>query len=265
MKLSWAAVAVLAFYLAPDHAEAQEVESSVDISEATAITLCNRLKSAVQGNEAARASKLIRSFPIEVDRDGRTTLIEDDTDFIAKFDLIFDSKLRAALFSSEGCKPVSSPDGTSWLANGEVAISQVESEPEPRIDAISPPKDVRLLSSISNKIYEEGAAKFFKELQRAVATDDREAVAEMCMYPIEADTNGKPESIEDRAELIRDYTKIFTPGVKEAIAGLHAPIHMGWRGFMTDRGELWLDAVAGTHVYRVVRINGTFAEPRTQK
>lgn len=265
MKLWWAAAGALVCYLAPTHVEAQEVESSVDISAETANVVCSSLKSALQSNDAGRVSRLVRMFPIEVDRDGRTILIEDDNEFIAKFDLILGSKLRTALFSSEGCKLVTSPDGTSWLADGEIAISQVGNEPEPRIDAISPPKDVHLLSWIPNSVYEKGATRFFKELQRAVAGDDRAAVAEMCSYPIDADIDGKSQSIENRAKLIREYTKIFTPGVKKALAALNAPIHAGWRGFMTDRGELWLDAVVWTHVYRVVRINGAFEEPHTQK
>jgi len=42
----------------------------------------------------------------------------------------------------------------------------------------------------------------------------------------------------------------------EAVAALPSPIHLGWKGFMTDHGELWLDGVVWTHVYRVRSVCG---------
>lgn len=77
---------IVFYFLVP--APAQELAASVNISQATAASFCNRLRKAVRANEAARVSKWVSLFPIELQRDGKDMLILDDTDFQAKFDLV---------------------------------------------------------------------------------------------------------------------------------------------------------------------------------
>lgn len=242
----------------PVQAMAQEVTASVDITQEFATSFCNRLREAVRIDNRSRVSRRVALFPIEVQRDGKNILILDDTDFISKFDVIFDSHMREVLFSPRGCKLRTFPDGTFRLAEGQIVLAEADKDRGPWIEAISPPKDVSTLKYLPNAEYERGADRFFKALQRAIKADDRDAVASMCSYPIRVVIKGKDHWIENRAELIRNYTEVFTLGLKNNIAALQAPIHVGWRGFMTRRGELWLDAIVWTHVYRVVGINGSF-------
>ncbi|MCL5005725.1 MAG: hypothetical protein M1404_04260 [Acidobacteria bacterium] len=52
---------------------------------------------------------------------------------------------------------------------------------------------------------------------------------------------------------------MFTPEVKRAVAELPKPLDMARRGFMTARGELWMEEIGYTHhVYRAVTINGSY-------
>jgi hypothetical protein len=208
------------------------------------------LREAIRQKELRKISSWIRNYPIEVQRGGKNILVLDNTDFVRKFNLIFDDAMKSSLFGPSGCESGMHPDGDAGLADDQIILNQVESEKEPHISGISPPADTDP-RDLSNDQYEKGAQEFFKKLQQAIIANNRSAVASMCEYPISVCIKGHSVTIQNRAELIRNYPQIFTPAVKKAVATLPAPIHQGWRGFRTDRGELWLDLVVWTHVYRV--------------
>jgi hypothetical protein len=145
--------------------------------------------------------------------------------------------------------------GDAGLAGDQIVLTQIEGEAQPYIGEISPPADTDPRFYDDDR-YEKGAQEFFTKLQQALSADNKIAVASMCMYPFGVCINGKSVTIRSRSELIRNYSQIFTPAVKKAIAALPSPIHAGWRGFMTYHGELWLDGVVWTHVYRVRAVCG---------
>ncbi len=249
-------VGLLVFCGGTAQAKSQDVDAPVDISQATAAHFCAGLRAAVQDDKRELVSKWVALYPIEVERDGRDFLIPDDTAFIDKFDLIFDSGLRSILFRPSGCQLTSYPDSTSRIADGQIIIAQSDKDSEPSIEAISPPHDIKLLERVPDRQYERGADSFFDALKRAVGADDRAAVASLCSYPLRVVIDGEDHLMENRAELLRRYAQVFTPELKKNVLARHTPMHMGWRGFMTDRGALWLDAIVWTHVYRVTAING---------
>lgn len=252
------AASVIAFsYLVP--ATAQEFAAPVNISQANATSFCNRLRRAVRAGEAARVSKWVAFFPIEVQQQGRDILILDDIDLQRKFNLIFDPHLQSVLFGQGGCKLGKDALGEFTIAGGQILITSGEGGLDVWIEAISPPRVTQQeILAYSKKENERGADKFFKTFQRALAGDDRDAVVSMCAYPIRVDIHGKSCWMDDRAQLLSYYTQVFTPRVKRAVAGLCKPLDMAWRGFMTARGELWLREIGYTHhIYRVVAINGS--------
>jgi len=55
------------------------------------------------------------------------------------------------------------------------------------------------------------------ELQRAVARDDRQAVAAMIRYPITIAVAGMRIPMQDSAALVQSYDAVFTPEIKAAI------------------------------------------------
>jgi hypothetical protein len=55
------------------------------------------------------------------------------------------------------------------------------------------------------------------ELQRAIARDDRQAVAALIQYPITITTAGVRVLIRDTASLLESYDALFTPELKAAI------------------------------------------------
>jgi hypothetical protein len=234
-------------------ASAQEIVANVVVDERVAASFCNDLREAVRVQDRKKISSWIHNYPIEIQRNNKNILVEDNADFVLKYDQIFDTAIRSSLFGPSGCESKPRPEGDAGLAGGQIIITQIKKEAQPFISEISPPADTR---DIPSDQYEKGASDFYTRLQKAISADDKTEVASMCRYPISVSVEGKRATIVSRAQLIRNYPKIFTPEVKKAVLTLPSPIHMGWRGFMTASGELWLDWVVGTHVYRVVAING---------
>jgi hypothetical protein len=234
----------------------QDIEASATIDAGTAASFCKDLREAVRAQDRTKISGWIRNFPIEVQRDSKNILVEDNADFVRKFDLIFDAALKTSLFAPTGCESKPHPVGDAGLAGDQIVLTQIEGEAEPYIGAISPPADTDPIAYTASDQYEKRAQVFFTKLQQALGADNKIAVASMCMYPIHVCINGNFVTIRSRAELIRHYSQIFTPAVKKAVAALPSPIHLGWKGFMTDHGELWLDGVVWTHVYRVRSVCG---------
>jgi hypothetical protein len=61
------------------------------------------------------------------------------------------------------------------------------------------------------------AEALLAELQRAVARDDRQAVAALIRYPITIAVAGMRIPIRDSAALVQTYEAVFTPEIKAAI------------------------------------------------
>jgi hypothetical protein len=220
-----------------------------------AVKFCKDLQRAVKEGERKKVASWINGFPIEVQHGDKNILVADEPDFVQKFDLIFDGDTKDSLFSSVACDLHISPHGSARIAEDKIEIDQVDNrDPNTFIFNISPPTDSDSTFEDNDK-YERGAAAFFTELQKAISAGDRQNVANMCEYPLSVNVGGEHRLVQNRAELIGQYPSIFNTEVSHAVLSLPAPIHAGWRGFMTSQGELWFDAVVGTHVFRVRTVN----------
>ncbi|KQZ14463.1 hypothetical protein ASD44_10565 [Mesorhizobium sp. Root554] len=97
---------------------------------------------------------------------------------------------------------------------------------------------------------------FLETLQKAVATDDRKAVAAMIDYPFQARINDKATKLRDAAHFIADYEKIMTPKVKHAVANqTYATLFANWQGVMIGDGEVWFSGIGETGKIKVTAIN----------
>jgi hypothetical protein len=70
---------------------------------------------------------------------------------------------------------------------------------------------------------ERPAAEFVRELQRAVAQDDRAAVSALIQYPLTVFAGGLRIPIPDTAALLQSYDVIFSPALKSLIARAAIP------------------------------------------
>ncbi|HLZ13151.1 MAG TPA: hypothetical protein VKP58_11240 [Candidatus Acidoferrum sp.] len=258
------AVTLLLVLVGQMRVQSQEVsKGGIDNREA-AVKFCRSLQRAVKAKKKTRIAAWLNSYPIEVEYtptlyptghrgEVQSTLIADEEEFIEKFDMIFNFDVERELSSNTACELKDKPNGSATIANGKIEIDQIDSGPT-IILHISPPADYE-------KFYEDkstselGAKNFLIELRQAVADDDRKKVARLCRYPLIVNFPGNRIQLKNRKELIEKYGEVFTPEVKRVLTQQKSPITMGWRGFMTERGEIWFDHVVGTDVFRVGTIN----------
>lgn len=97
---------------------------------------------------------------------------------------------------------------------------------------------------------------FFDALKKAVAADDKAAVAAMVDYPFQARIDGKAIELRDAAHFIADYDKIVTAKVKDAVARqTYAALFANWQGVMIGDGEMWFSGVGDANVIKITAIN----------
>src|SRR5690606_13007889 len=97
---------------------------------------------------------------------------------------------------------------------------------------------------------------FFDALKKAVAADDKAAVAAMVDYPFQARINGKAVKLRDKAHFIADYDKIVTAKIKEAVARqTYATLFANWQGVMIGDGEVWFSGVGDGNAIKITAIN----------
>lgn len=98
--------------------------------------------------------------------------------------------------------------------------------------------------------------QFLKTLQKAVAANDKAAVAALIDYPFQARINDKATKLKDPAHFIADYDKIMTSKVRHAIANqTYAGLFANWQGVMIGDGEVWFSGVGGNAKIRITAIN----------
>ncbi|WP_442580072.1 hypothetical protein ACSBOB_32165 [Mesorhizobium sp. ASY16-5R] len=97
---------------------------------------------------------------------------------------------------------------------------------------------------------------FFDALKKAVASDDKAAVAAMVDYPFQARIGGKAVKIRDAAHFVADYDKIVTAKVKQAVAKQsYATLFANWQGVCIGDGEIWFSGVGDANLVRITAIN----------
>ena len=67
------------------------------------MSFCKELQHAVKSGEKTKVATWISGDPIEVQHGATGTLVADDSDFVDKFDLIFDADAKRALLAGDAC------------------------------------------------------------------------------------------------------------------------------------------------------------------
>jgi len=80
--------------------------------------------------------------------------------------------------------------------------------------------------------------------QKAVTEGDKEGVAALIDYPLAATIHGKPASIKDAADFVRNYDKIITPAIAGVIkAQKYSDLMVSGKGVMLGSGETWINGI----------------------
>lgn len=98
--------------------------------------------------------------------------------------------------------------------------------------------------------------KFFDTLKKAVAEDDRQAIAALVDYPINVRINGKSTKINDTKHFVAVYDQIVTDKVKQAIAKqTYATLFANAEGVSIGDGEIWFSGLGDGSTVRITAIN----------
>ena len=117
-----------------------------------------------------------------------------------------------------------------------------------------PPEEEPILFSSAGTTREE-AADFLKALQKAVAVDDREAVAELTAFPLRAWTGRSLVEVPNASSFLLVYPGIFDPSLKDLIAKATVDdVFANYQGVMIGDGRLWFSPVGDR--LKIITING---------
>ncbi|HUJ94568.1 MAG TPA: hypothetical protein VLW84_04825 [Terriglobales bacterium] len=98
--------------------------------------------------------------------------------------------------------------------------------------------------------------QFLRDLQKAVAADDRKQVVQMVEYPITIKVGNKPVRLRKRSELLKLYDVAFDEKVKGFLAKQKfSGLFCNWRGIMVGRGEIWINTAENSHALKIIAIN----------
>ncbi len=81
----------------------------------------------------------------------------------------------------------------------------------------------------------------FDKLKTAVASGDKEAVADLILFPLRVNGKGSALKITTREEFLKQYDTLFTEPIKKALANQSKDtLFVNYQGVMVGNGELWL-------------------------
>ncbi len=81
----------------------------------------------------------------------------------------------------------------------------------------------------------------FDKLKTAVASGDKEAVADLVLSPLRVKGKNSALKITTREEFLKQYDTLFTEPIKKALANQSKDnLSVNYQGVMVGNGELWL-------------------------
>jgi hypothetical protein len=142
-------------------------------------------------------------------------------------------------------------DVKSWAWISLVAVSLIGASPAAAQSAADVDASLDGLYG-DHKPYRQ----FFTHFQKAVADNDKAAVAAMIDYPFQARIKGKATKLRDAAHFVADYDLIVTAKVRHAVANQsYANLFANWQGVMIGDGEVWFSGVGDNNVVKITAIN----------
>jgi hypothetical protein len=87
------------------------------------------------------------------------------------------------------------------------------------------------------------AKAFFRKFQKAIEANQKQEVVAMVRYPLRsAYPDGKATVFKTKSQLLAEYDRVFTPGVRCAIqSATLSDVWGNWRGFTISAGAVWWD------------------------
>ncbi len=196
-----------------------------------------KLQKAVKDNKPEEVAKLI-SYPMNLNKDNKTYVISNKTEFIKKYDRIFTSRVREQLLAQKAdkvfvnWKGIMVGEGDLWIGKQDNKLGVIA------VNIIKNPYEA---AGIKNAIEFE---HFFNKLQKDVSKGNKSEVANSIAFPLKVNHNGKSIEIKNKKEFISKYDKIMTAKIKKKLLAQKADkVVINWKGVMVGNGELWIGQI----------------------
>ncbi|QLQ28128.1 MAG: hypothetical protein HZT39_07515 [Pseudoxanthomonas sp.] len=101
-----------------------------------------------------------------------------------------------------------------------------------------------------------------RQLQQAVAANDAAAVAALVDYPFATVRDGQSLKIADAEAFVRDYDRIMTPPIAEAIKRQrYSELMVNYKGVMFGNGEAWVNGICRDDACKNVDVRVVALQP----
>ena len=101
-----------------------------------------------------------------------------------------------------------------------------------------------------------------RQLQRAVAANDTAAVAALVNYPFVTVRDGESRRVADAEAFVREYDRIMTPPIAEAIKRQkYSQLMVNYKGVMFGNGEAWVNGICKDDACKDVDVRVVALQP----
>ena len=101
-----------------------------------------------------------------------------------------------------------------------------------------------------------------RQFQQAVAANDAAAVAALVDYPFATVRDGQSLKIADAEAFVRDYDRIMTPPIAEAIKRQrYSELMVNYKGVMFGNGEAWVNGICRDDACKNVDVRVVALQP----
>ncbi len=101
-----------------------------------------------------------------------------------------------------------------------------------------------------------------RQLQQAVAANNAAAVATLVNYQFATVRDGQSLKITDAKAFVRDYDRIMTPPIAEAIKRQrYSELMVNYKGVMFGNGEAWVNGICRDDACKNVDVRVVALQP----
>ena len=101
-----------------------------------------------------------------------------------------------------------------------------------------------------------------RQLQQAVTANDAAAVAALVNYPFVTVRDGESLKVADAATFVREYDRIMTPAIAEAIKRQkYSQLMVNYKGVMFGNGEAWVNGICKDDACKDVDVRVVALQP----
>ncbi|MBD9478778.1 hypothetical protein [Pseudoxanthomonas sp. PXM02] len=101
-----------------------------------------------------------------------------------------------------------------------------------------------------------------RQLQQAVTANDTAAVAALVNYPFATVREGQSIKVDDADAFVREYDRIMTPAIAEAIKRQkYSQLMVNYKGVMFGNGEAWVNGICKDDACKDVDVRVVALQP----